>query len=132
MTEAILNLRAQLAREHGLAVVIKKHSYSKWNSRIELEVSVQREDGVVMDGCAESFLERCGDYGLVPEDLGRPFRANDRTLRIIGLRPRAKVPIICEQLVPRPTEPTEVRIAPSTVRHYLHECPEQGVAAPRR
>ena len=126
-----MDLRARLAREQGLTVIVKRHTYSEWNSRIELEVCVRREDGLVMEGVAESFLERCGDYGLVPDDLGRSFQAGTKTLRVIGLRPRAKVPIICEQLVPRPTEPTEVRVAPAAVRHYLHECSGQGKTADR-
>lgn len=122
---AMQKLKLHLAREHGLILLQKKHTYSKWKSRIELEVAIEREDGVVMDGHAESFLERCSDYGLAAEDLGRPFRHGDKTFRIIGLRPRAAVSVICEQLDPKPTKDVEHRFRPSAVRHYLHECPDQ-------
>lgn len=128
---AMQELHLRLAREHGLVVRQRKHTHSKWNSRVEFEVAVEREDGIVMDGLAESFLERCNDYGLLPDDLGRPFRCDERTFRITGLRPRAKIPILCEQLAPEPTENVEYRFEPSAVRHYLHECPGQTGAAHR-
>lgn len=121
----LADLRRDLARDYGVALRHLKLSYTKWNSRIGFEVATVREDGVVMDGLAEAFIERCRDYDLAPGDLGRPFSDGERLFRITGLRPRANQPILCEQIDPEPTRPTEFRFKPSAVRHYLHECTKQ-------
>ena len=126
--EALANLQEVLLREQGLVAVVRKHAYTRWNDRIELEVSVQREDGVLMDRLAVAFLERCLDYGLRRDDLGRSFRLNGKHLRVIGLRPRSKAPVVCEQLSPKLAEPTEILVPPSVVRHLLHECPKRDGA----
>jgi hypothetical protein len=87
---------AGLGERHGLDVALHRATYSEINARIEIHVSTVRDDGLVMDRHAEEFLRRCGEFGLDPDDLGRGFTCDGHTYRIVGLRPRANQPVVCE------------------------------------
>ncbi len=92
-------MRAFVAKV-GLDVEVQRASYSDVNARFELVVSTVREDGVVMNKRAEDFLHRCGEFGLREDDLGCELPCGDRVLQVVGLRPRAKLPVLCEQIRP--------------------------------
>ncbi|MCP3915306.1 MAG: hypothetical protein GY711_07105 [bacterium] len=110
---------AGLADRFGIEIALRKATYSDINARIELEVATVRDDGIVMDRHAEDFLNRCEEFGLGVDDLGREFQSKQESLRIVGLRPRAKQPVLCERLDRRSTEPDRVRMSAAVVRQYL-------------
>jgi hypothetical protein len=110
---------ASLADRFGVEVDLRKATYSEINARIELEVATVRDDGIVMDRHAEDFLAHCEEFGLSTVDLGRQFQSQHESFRIVGLRPRAKQPVICERLDRRSTEPARVRLSAAVVRQYL-------------
>ncbi len=104
-----------LASEMGLSVRVRRATYSEINAKFAIEAATIRDDGIVMDKEAEDFLERCVDFGLVPADLGRAFACGDNEYRIVGMRPRAKLPVICEQLEGE----GRVRLGAAFVRGHL-------------
>jgi len=88
----------KIRRELGLDAEFKSKKWTPFNSTWKLEISTVLADGLVINSHAESFLKRCEDFGLQMEDLGRSFTSGNQTLRIVGLRPRAKAPVLCERL----------------------------------
>lgn len=112
----------------GLDVAVRRATFSDINARFEVEVSTVREDGVVMNKQAEEFLRRCEDFGLMEGDLGREFRRGNAVLRVVGLRPRAKLAVLCEQI--RPPRDGLVRVGASLVRKHLmpRDTPHSGSA----
>lgn len=86
-----------LSRETGLAVSLKKTRYSDSNIEIVIQASTRSANGVVMNTDAESFVRLAGEFGLSPDDLGRQLKIGERCFRIVGLRPRARLPVVCER-----------------------------------
>ncbi len=104
----------------GLSLTVRRASYSEINAKIELEVATIREDGLVMDRHAEEFLNRCREFALEPEDLGRVFRCGREELRVVGLKPRAKLPVLCEDRAAS-GDSRRVRMSAEAVRSHLRE-----------
>jgi hypothetical protein len=111
----------------GLDVLVGKATFSEVNARISVEVSTVHDDGIVMDRMATDFLDRCEDYGLEPADLGAQFHCSEGTYRVIGMRPRAKAPVICEKVREGGGETTRVRVTAAMARSHL-----RGAGAVRR
>lgn len=117
--EEVNRLLEGLAERHGVAALLNKVSYSEINARIEFELALVRQDGIVLDKHAEEFINRCEDFGLDLDDLGREFSWGDGPVRIVGLRPRAKEPIICERVHDGPSRGDRVRVSAAVARKYL-------------
>ena len=128
MDTIALSLDATLGRiseELGLSVRMRRASYSQINAKIELEVAVVGEDGLILDKEAEQFLDRCHDFGLESSDLGRPFLCGEVTYRIVGLRPRAKSPVICQPMGVS-DDSGRVRMSAEAVRSHFAEQVDSG------
>ena len=114
--ETLEDLRARL----GLVIRVRRASFSEGNAKIELEAATIRDDGIVMDKQAEDFLKSCREFGLEPENLGRSFRCGEDTLRVVGLRPRAKQPVVCEMIDQHLIPPRQVRMSAVSVRQHMN------------
>lgn len=113
--EALEGLRARL----GLVIQVRRASFSEGNAKIELEAAAIRDDGIVMNKQAEDFLRYCGEFSLEPDDLGRSFRCGEDTLRVVGLRPRAKQPVVCDLIDEQAPIPRRVRMSAASAREHL-------------
>ena len=109
---------ADFVRKVGLDVCVRRATYSEANVKLEVEVSTVREDGVVMNKDAEAFLRNCEDFGLREDDLGRQFACGDEVLRVIGLRPRSKLAVLCEP-IGSSSKDRMVKMSAAAVRRYL-------------
>lgn len=111
---------AQLGGELGLALGIRRASFSSVNAMLEVEAATVRDDGVVMDKLAVQFVEGCREFGLDPEDLGSELTHGGKRLRVVGLRPRARVPVVCETVRSQAgAGPERVRLSAVCVRASL-------------
>jgi len=108
-------------RNVGLDVNVRRATYSDVNVRFEVEISTVREDGVVMNKQAEDFLQHCEEFGFAKDDLGREFGCGGSVLRIVGLRPRAKLAVVCEQI--RPSREGRIRVEAASVKRHLTAQP---------
>lgn len=79
---------------------LKKTTHSIYNIEFTVEAAVRYADGLVMDRSADAFLIGADNFGFEPSDLGRHFDCGSERFRIIGLKPRAKQPVICERISP--------------------------------
>lgn len=130
MTWMIARLRqtaAEIGAKLGVQVQVGNATYFDENAKISVEVATVRDDGIVMDRMATDFLDRCEDYGLEPADLGAQFQCSEGTYRVIGMRPRAKAPVICEKVRKGGGETTRVRVTAAFARSHL-----RGSGAVRR
>jgi hypothetical protein len=115
----------EIAEELGVSISMRRASYCEINAKIELEVATIRSDGLVMDKLAEEFMVRCRDFGLEQDDLGRVFRCGAETFRVVGLKPRAKAPVVCES-VGSPEDLRRVRMSSEAVREHLAKGDDSG------
>jgi len=127
--EALVETMDRVGEELGLSLVERKISYSEINARIELEVATWRDDGVLMNKYAEDFLRRGQEFAFQPSDLGRRFSCGVHDFRIIGLRPRAKSPVVCQRRIPRGQEGEYVAAEASWVRKHLEGDPCRAAEA---
>jgi len=133
-------LLAGLADRLGVEIDLRRATYTEINARLELDVSTVRDDGLVMDRYAEEFLRRCGEFGLEQDDLGREFDCDGHSYRIIGLRPRANLPVICELVRHHESDgavrraraaPKRMRMRAAAVRGYLESRANEGTGLRR-
>lgn len=96
--EILEEAMGRIQTELGLLARMQSHRCSQFSSTCKLEIATVQADGLITDRHADTFLRRCGEFGLEMGDLGRPFVVNKKTWRIVGLRPRAKNPVLCESL----------------------------------
>lgn len=87
-----------LSEKLGIELRIQRASFSNLRGEIILEAATVSEQGVTMDKEAEGFLRYAHRFDLSPTDLGREFSCSAMRLRIVGLRPRSKDPVVCEQV----------------------------------
>ena len=97
----------ELADEFDLAVGLRRVSFTSHNAKVELEVATIRDDGLVMNKRAEEFLRRCHEFSLEQEHLGQHFQSDAGSFQIVGLRPRAKLPVVCRRSDALPTDPDQ-------------------------
>ena len=117
--ERLQQTATEIGEQLGVQVQVGKASYCDENAKIAVEVSTVRDDGIVMDRLATDFLDRCEDFGLEPADLGAQFGCSEGIYRVIGMRPRAKEPVICEKLRDGVAEKTRVRVTAAFARSHL-------------
>ena len=98
-------------------VEVGKATWTDHNVDMRVSISMIRGDGVVMNREAETFLERCFEFALEPEDLGKILEVDDERWQIRGLRPRARAPVVCYGLDRK--RPTEMRFTAGIVRKLL-------------
>ena len=117
-----------LSEDTGLRVRVHKATYSDYDARIQIDACVVRADGVPMDRDAQAFLEHAPRFGLRPADLGRTFVCGTDTLQIVGLRPRAKLAVLCRLIHAPPSDvPVLYKLSPEHVRRHTG-----GASAPGR
>ncbi|MHC4715122.1 MAG: hypothetical protein ACYTAN_17935 [Planctomycetota bacterium] len=94
---------APMAQEEGLTLRVLGGKFGA--SYVNIKVEVSEANGAAPPGAptgkdAETFLKWAPEYGLSPDDLGRPFVSHTGTLyRIVGLRLKAtKYPIIARHV----------------------------------
>lgn len=119
MIERLQQTATEIGAKLGVQIQVGKASYSDLNAKITVEVATVRADGIVMDRMATDFLDRCEDFGLEPADLGAVFRCSEGKYRVIGMRPRAKAPVICEKVQEGDGETSRVRVGAAFARSHL-------------
>lgn len=124
----------KLAIAHGLTGRIHAGSSSAWNLKFRYEAATRNADGITFDHYAEDYIKYAGKHGLSLADLHRPFRVFRKTLRIVGLRRRAKLPVVCQEISPDGQVIGQTRISVHAALHHLAEdranesCTESGRA----
>ncbi|MFQ5506477.1 MAG: SEC-C metal-binding domain-containing protein, partial [Planctomycetota bacterium] len=108
-----------LGESLGLVIRARRASFSMANAKIEFEVATVREDGIVMDKQADDLVRHGAQFGLGPDDLGRVFRCEGEIWQVFGLRPRAKAPVICQEVDPQTPEPNRMRPSSAVLRNHL-------------
>lgn len=89
LDQRIKDALAPLAAEFGVQIKIGGGSYLGGSYKPKFEVAVIAADGLAMTPEAEAFKQCAAMLGFKPDDLGRSFKANGRTFKITGYRPRA-------------------------------------------
>jgi hypothetical protein len=77
----------------GLTFKAGNCKYLGATATFQLEVSIEGTSGE-----AEDFKRFCHLYLLVPTDIGRTFTMHGDTFKLIGIKPRKKNAIICENI----------------------------------
>jgi hypothetical protein len=119
MIDRLQQTATEIGQKLGVQIQVGKASYSDLNAKITVEVATVREDGIVMDRMATDFIDRCEDFGLEPSDLGAVFRCSEGNYRVIGMRPRAKAPVICEKVREGYGVTSRVRVGAAFARSRL-------------
>jgi hypothetical protein len=99
LSAAVRDALIRVGVDHGLVVHVGRITYSENNIHFDVEAMRVDPSGVPLGRDAEEFLRRAEDFGLKASDLGRTF-GDGHKLKIAGLRPRRKDPVICHEIEP--------------------------------
>jgi hypothetical protein len=99
LSAAVRDALIRVGVDHGLVVHVGRITYSENNVHFDVEAMRIGERGVPLGRDAEEFMRRAEDFGLKASDLGRTFGERHK-LKIVGLRPRKKDPVICHEVEP--------------------------------
>jgi len=90
----------QVSKNFGISINCKGGTFSSTNFTMKIEAAVIGQNGDILSKEVENFKMYCGMYNLLPDDLGKSFKANDgNTYQIKGLTNRGgKFPILAVNL----------------------------------
>ena len=88
-----------VATAHGISIRLGRTSFDATSARMVVDAAIVAKGGVAQTREAIAFTRFADIHGFKPSDLGRVFKQNGRTFRIIGLRSSApKRPILMEDV----------------------------------
>lgn len=77
-----------VAKKHGVVIQPTKIKYSTDSFELKLEVNKIPENGMSVEQA--NFEKLCRNYFLKPEDYGRTFQSNGKTMKLIGFLPSGR------------------------------------------
>ena len=84
-----------LGEAEGVSITVRRGRFGKASGTITVDYTEPLPSGRVMPKIGHDFLAKCRRYGFEPDDLGRTFKVEGKTHKIIGLVTRnRRYPII--------------------------------------
>jgi hypothetical protein len=91
----IMETLASLEDELGVTFSRGNGSYDEQSFSLKVTATLNNVDGSAQSKEALDFVANAPMYGLSPDDLGKTFISNGKTMTITGMKPRnRKYPII--------------------------------------